>query len=168
MPQARQRIPSLQHDRPVQGEIAGPSMRRPRKLMIRYRLKCKKGHQFEAWFASSAAFDRQAEARHSSCATLRHASVEGPDGAEATKGTAAKPQEGGKGRPDPGKQPSLRHSRLAAHGTLMAAMRKLRRRSRPNRNTSAPAFPTRRARSTTKRHRRAASTARRRPMTPRP
>ena len=27
--------------------------------MILYRLKCKKGHEFEAWFASSAAFDRQ-------------------------------------------------------------------------------------------------------------
>ena len=28
-------------------------------LMIRYRLKCKKGHEFEAWFASSDAFDKQ-------------------------------------------------------------------------------------------------------------
>ena len=27
--------------------------------MILYRLKCKKGHEFEAWFASSAAFDKQ-------------------------------------------------------------------------------------------------------------
>ena len=27
--------------------------------MILYRLKCKKGHEFEGWFASSAAFDKQ-------------------------------------------------------------------------------------------------------------
>lgn len=28
--------------------------------MIRYRLQCKKGHQFEAWFNSSKAYDSQA------------------------------------------------------------------------------------------------------------
>ena len=27
--------------------------------MILYSLKCKKGHEFEAWFASSGAFDTQ-------------------------------------------------------------------------------------------------------------
>ena len=27
--------------------------------MIRYRLACRDGHEFEAWFASSAAYDRQ-------------------------------------------------------------------------------------------------------------
>lgn len=30
--------------------------------MIRYRLQCSAEHQFEAWFASSAAYDRQEEA----------------------------------------------------------------------------------------------------------
>jgi hypothetical protein len=29
--------------------------------MIRYRLKCKKGHEFEGWFSGSAAFDTQAK-----------------------------------------------------------------------------------------------------------
>ncbi len=29
--------------------------------MIRYRLQCEKAHEFEAWFGSSAAYDRQAE-----------------------------------------------------------------------------------------------------------
>ena len=44
--------------------------------MIRYRLKCKKGHEFEAWFASSDAFDKQ-EKRD-----LRHQQgLESPDGA---------------------------------------------------------------------------------------
>jgi hypothetical protein len=36
--------------------------------MIRYRLQCKKGHQFEAWFKSSAAFDRQLKQGQISCA----------------------------------------------------------------------------------------------------
>ena len=29
--------------------------------MIRYRLQCNKSHEFEAWFGSSAAYDRQAK-----------------------------------------------------------------------------------------------------------
>ena len=29
--------------------------------MIRYRLNCNKAHEFEAWFGSSAAYDRQAK-----------------------------------------------------------------------------------------------------------
>ena len=35
--------------------------------MIRYRLKCKKGHEFEAWFASSDAFDKQEKRDLLSC-----------------------------------------------------------------------------------------------------
>ena len=40
--------------------------------MILYRLKCKKGHEFEAWFASSAAFDTQAKRGQLSCPQVRH------------------------------------------------------------------------------------------------
>ena len=29
--------------------------------MIRYALACEKGHVFESWFASSAAYDKQAK-----------------------------------------------------------------------------------------------------------
>ena len=32
--------------------------------MIRYRLTCPDAHEFEAWFSSSAAYDKQAEAGH--------------------------------------------------------------------------------------------------------
>lgn len=35
--------------------------------MIRYRLQCSKRHEFEAWFASSAAFDRQAKRKLVTC-----------------------------------------------------------------------------------------------------
>lgn len=36
--------------------------------MIKYQLSCSKGHQFEAWFNNSAAFDRQAKRGLVSCA----------------------------------------------------------------------------------------------------
>ena len=44
--------------------------------MIRYDLKCADGHQFEAWFASSAAFDEQAERGLVSCSLCGNAKVE--------------------------------------------------------------------------------------------
>src|SRR5581483_12249550 len=44
-------------------------------LMILYRLRCKKGHEFEAWFASSAAFDKQAKRGQLSCPSCGTASV---------------------------------------------------------------------------------------------
>jgi hypothetical protein len=36
--------------------------------MIRYALECKKGHRFEAWFQSSAAYDDQAKTGKVTCA----------------------------------------------------------------------------------------------------
>ena len=35
--------------------------------MIRYRLHCVKGHEFEAWFSSSAAYDAQAQSQQVCC-----------------------------------------------------------------------------------------------------
>lgn len=35
--------------------------------MIRYRLACAKGHEFEGWFASSEAFDKQAKRKLVTC-----------------------------------------------------------------------------------------------------
>jgi len=35
--------------------------------MIRYRLTCPDAHEFEAWFSSSAAYDKQAKAGHVTC-----------------------------------------------------------------------------------------------------
>ena len=34
--------------------------------MIRYALACEKGHAFESWFASSAAYDKRRARRHAS------------------------------------------------------------------------------------------------------
>src|SRR5258705_5897727 len=36
--------------------------------MIRYRLQCKKGHEFDAWFKSGASYDRQIKRGQVACA----------------------------------------------------------------------------------------------------
>ena len=43
--------------------------------MIRYDLKCDKGHAFDSWFASAAAYDRLAAAGHVACPDCGSASV---------------------------------------------------------------------------------------------
>jgi hypothetical protein len=109
--------------------------------MIRYRLKCKKGHQFDAWFASSVAYERQAKGKQLSCAkcgstqvskalmapklTKRAAAKEGPAKEAARSREAAKPET----------------HRLAAHGELMAAMRKLRAEIEAKSEYVGPRFP---------------------------
>jgi hypothetical protein len=109
--------------------------------MIRYRLKCKKGHQFDAWFASSVAYERQAKDKQLSCAkcgstqvskalmapklTKRAAAKEGAAKEAARSREAAKPET----------------HRLAAHGELMAAMRKLRAEIEAKSEYVGPRFP---------------------------
>ena len=44
--------------------------------MIRYALRCAKGHDFEAWFRSSGEFDRQRDAGHVTCAVCGGTEVE--------------------------------------------------------------------------------------------
>jgi len=44
--------------------------------MIRYSLKCSSGHEFEAWFRSSADFDAQRSAGHVACAICASPEVE--------------------------------------------------------------------------------------------
>lgn len=44
--------------------------------MIKYRLKCGSGHDFESWFSSSEDFDRLAAGRLLSCAVCGSAEVE--------------------------------------------------------------------------------------------
>jgi hypothetical protein len=99
--------------------------------MIRYRLNCRKGHQFEGWFASSAAFDRQAKKGDVTCPRCgtskvtkalmapniaksdkpkRRPKTTEPPAQEVAKPEAAKPET----------------QRVAAHSELAAAMRKLR------------------------------------------
>jgi hypothetical protein len=109
--------------------------------MIRYRLKCKKGHEFDAWFASSAAYEKQAKGKQLSCAkcgstqvakalmapklTKRSATKQGAARETARVREAAKPET----------------HRLAAHGELMAAMRKLRTEIEAKSEYVGPRFP---------------------------
>jgi hypothetical protein len=44
--------------------------------MIKYTLVCDKGHQFESWFADSAAFDKQARRKLVSCPVCDSTKVE--------------------------------------------------------------------------------------------
>lgn len=44
--------------------------------MIRYNLVCDKGHEFESWFADSAAYDKQARRKLVSCPMCGSAKVE--------------------------------------------------------------------------------------------
>ena len=44
--------------------------------MIRYRLQCDKDHAFDAWFGSSAAYERQREAALVTCPTCGSSAVE--------------------------------------------------------------------------------------------
>ena len=93
--------------------------------MIRYRLKCEKRHEFEGWFATSAAFDRQAKRGQITCPRCGNANVQkalmAPSIAKRAKRkrTEKAPETG------PAPAQTEKH-RVAAHGDLAAAMRKLR------------------------------------------
>lgn len=70
--------------------------------MIKYRLKCNKGHEFEAWFTNSAAFDTQAKRGQVSCPSCRSSKVTKALMAPqvATRGRSPAPQGGGEGADD--------------------------------------------------------------------
>lgn len=96
--------------------------------MIVYRLKCKKGHEFEAWFANSGAFDMQAERGLLACAVCGTSKVaKAPMAPSVTKSrskarAAKRPAEA----PSAAEAPKPETQRVAAHGELASAMRKLR------------------------------------------
>ena len=96
--------------------------------MIRYRLKCEKRHEFEGWFASSSAFDRQAKRGQVSCPRCGNTKV---DKALMTpgiaKGAKRKPRAAKTSEESTASVPAAADlHRVAAHGDLAAAMRKLR------------------------------------------
>lgn len=95
--------------------------------MIRYRLTCKKGHEFEGWFASGAAYDRQAKGAQLSCPTCGSRKISkalmAPSIAKRKRKSVGTADEASKAPPQP-PQPDVQ--RLGAHGELASAMRKLR------------------------------------------
>jgi hypothetical protein len=99
--------------------------------MIRYQLKCDKRHEFEAWFASSSAYDRQAKRGLVSCPKCGSAKVQKAMMAPSiAKGSRRRKPEKAPEAPVPQAQPQQPAAsdthRLAAHGDLLGAMRKLR------------------------------------------
>ena len=92
--------------------------------MIRYRLKCEKRHEFEGWFASSSTFDRQAKRGLVTCPRCGTAKVEKAlMTPRISKGAKRKRVDKSAAPPAASQQET---HRLAAHGELAAAMRKLR------------------------------------------
>jgi hypothetical protein len=106
--------------------------------MIRYRLKCEKRHEFEAWFASGGAFDRQVKRGQVACPRCGTSKVQkalmAPSIAKAGKKAPADRQ------PEPEPAPPAT-SRVAAHGELAAAMRKLRAEVEARSEYVGPRFP---------------------------
>jgi hypothetical protein len=95
--------------------------------MIRYRLKCERRHEFEAWFANSAAYDRQAKRGQISCPKCGTDRVEKAPMAPSIKKGAKRKRVEKPAEPAPTPAPAQSEThRLAAHGELAAAMRKLR------------------------------------------
>jgi len=90
--------------------------------MIRYRLKCDKRHEFDAWFATSVAYDRQRKRSLVQCPRCGSGKVEKTLMApNVVKKSRRKPAP----MPQP-EQPPADAQRVAAHGELVQAMRKLR------------------------------------------
>jgi hypothetical protein len=105
--------------------------------MIRYRLKCSKAHEFEAWFASSDAYDSQAKRRLLACPRCGSKQVEkammAPRVAKSAskRARSARPEATAEAaKPEavveaaPTTKPDTQ--RVAAHSELVAAMRRLR------------------------------------------
>ncbi len=97
--------------------------------MIRYQLKCDRRHEFEAWFSSSAAYERQAKRGLVSCPKCGSDKVQkammAPSIAKGNK--RRKSEKALEAQPDQAPPPAATDThRLAAHGDLLGAMRKLR------------------------------------------
>ena len=103
--------------------------------MIRYRLKCERRHEFDAWFATGSAFDRQAKRKLISCPRCGSEKIEkalmAPRIAKSTKRKRAEKS--------PATQPESH--RVAAHGELAQAMRKLRAEVEAKSEYVGPRFP---------------------------
>jgi hypothetical protein len=99
--------------------------------MIVFDLVCAADHQFEAWFASSAAFDRQAKARKVACPVCGDTSVSKALMAPAVAGTKKK-----------SKDAAPRKAVMAEQaGEYMTALRTLRRQVERNCDYVGERFP---------------------------
>jgi len=98
--------------------------------MIRYRLKCKKGHEFDAWFASSAAYDKQAKRKLVECPDCGSTQVDKAIMAPALSASTKKRRSP---QPVPAESTTVTNTlppeaaaQLALQRQMLAAMRKIR------------------------------------------
>ncbi len=75
--------------------------------MIAYHLHCAKEHEFEGWFANSAAFDDQLQAGTLTCPICGDTKIAKAIMAPAVKGSVTKAK--GQSEPTPEQQAKLRH-----------------------------------------------------------
>lgn len=106
--------------------------------MIRYQLKCEKRHEFDAWFASSAAFDRQRKRGLVACPRCGTVNVEK---ALMAPSIPKKGKRKSTERQSPPPAATAETHRVAAHGELAQAMRKLRAELEAKSEYVGPRFP---------------------------
>jgi hypothetical protein len=87
--------------------------------MIKYRLRCKKGHEFEGWFSDSKAYDKQAKRGLVSCPDCGSTKVE-----KALMAPSLAKRRREAGAPQPSEADT---KRLSAQQEMLDLMRKLRR-----------------------------------------
>ncbi|MGM0584451.1 MAG: DUF1178 family protein [Pseudomonadota bacterium] len=92
--------------------------------MIRYSLRCAKGHVFESWFASAETFDRLARAGGLSCAVCGDSAIEKTLMAPAVGGAAR--EETPSSAPADAREGETRPMLSAPSSPLEAALRALR------------------------------------------
>jgi len=113
--------------------------------MILYKLQCKKGHEFEAWFASSAAFDRQKKRGQLSCPNCGTSNVSkalmAPNVNPRSRRKTAAERPAPTQAPPPTPSPKPETQRVAAHSELVAALRKLRAEIESKSEYVGPRFP---------------------------
>jgi hypothetical protein len=113
--------------------------------MILYKLQCKKGHEFEAWFASSGAFDRQKKRGQLSCPNCGTSNVSkalmAPNVTPRSRRKTAAERPAPTPAPPPTPSPKPETQRVAAHSELVAALRKLRAEIESKSEYVGPRFP---------------------------
>ncbi|MDX1712104.1 MAG: DUF1178 family protein [Rhodovibrionaceae bacterium] len=109
--------------------------------MILYDLKCDKGHVFEAWFHSSAAYDRQVADGEVACAVCGSAKIEkAPMAPRLSRGRSGEKQaESGQSVQSAGTAASLPDAEAA--GELRRKLKELRRHVEANCEYVGSAFP---------------------------
>ena len=100
--------------------------------MIKYRLQCKKGHEFEGWFSDSATYEKQAKRGLVAC----------PDCGSSKVSKAMMAPSVATRRREPAPQPPSEADarKLAAQKEMLDVMRKVRRHVEANSDYVGPRF----------------------------